>query len=111
MPMGGATVSGMTQEERSKSMNSSAFSCGERSVSAQLAGGAVLVVSFVEVSPATWRSLNTARPQYAGAPPSALAIAFTGVSKEKYIVCPDMPVPSDVIQACDALSVVPTTEL
>ena len=58
---GGAIVSGMTHDERSKSMNSSAFSCGERSRLAHPPGGGEL--SLVDGSPATCRSLKTARPQ------------------------------------------------
>ena len=58
---GGAIVSGMTHEDRSKSMNSSAFSWGDRLVASQPPGGGAW--SLVDGSPATWRSLKTARPQ------------------------------------------------
>src|SRR5262249_3380606 len=81
---GGWTVSGMTQDERSKSMNSSAFACGDRSAVMQPPGGGEL--SVVAGSPPTCRSLKTARPQYWGGPPSGRGGAFTGVSNEKYIV-------------------------
>jgi len=77
---GGATVSGMTHEDRSNSMNSSAFSCGDSGPVSQPPGGGEL--SLVDGSPATCKSLNTARPQYW---PGVGGV--TGVSKEKYIVC------------------------
>ena len=92
-------------------MNSSAFSCGEgSSVPQPLEGG---LLSFVLGSPATWRSLKTARPQYCGAPPSGSGFGFTGVSNEKYIVEPlfDPDSSSAVIHGCDAVLVGPTFAL
>src|SRR5579859_2176879 len=83
----GAIVSEMTQDERSNSMNSSAFSCGDRSDAAsQPCGGAKPCVPNPRLLPwsltvglaPTCRSLKTARPQTFFDP--------TGVSKEKYKV-------------------------
>src|ERR1700683_742734 len=100
----------MTHDERSKSINSRAFSCGDRSVLSQPPGGGE--VSFVVGSPATCRSLNTARPQYAGEVAPAGVGAFTGVSNEKYIVWFELlAAESEVIQGCEGLSAALTTAL
>src|ERR1700722_14283469 len=100
----------MTHAERSKSMNSRAFSCGDRSVSAQPAGGGGL--SLVAGLPATCRSLKTARPQYVGPVLSGGGGALiTGVSNEKYIVAPAIPDPSDVIHGCEGVFAGPTFAL
>ena len=58
---GTGSESSVTHDDRSKSMNSSAFSCGERSFASQPAGGGEK--SWIDGSPPTWRSLKTARPQ------------------------------------------------
>jgi hypothetical protein len=85
----GVDVSGVTHEDRSKSMNSSTFSCGERfpgAGSQVVALGIVLpsVESFAAAP--TCKPLKTTRPQYGGEPPSGGATAPTGASNEKYAV-------------------------
>src|SRR5580658_10043386 len=83
--VGGVSESGMTQAERSNSMNSSAFSWGERGPSSHPAGG--VIESSVIGLPPTCRSLYTTRPQYVG-PVSFVVevVGLIGVSNEKYIV-------------------------
>src|SRR5580704_12374055 len=100
----------MTHDERSKSMNSRAFSCGERSVLSQPPGGGD--VSLVAGLPPTCKSLKTARPQYAGAVAPAGVGAFTGVSNEKYIVWFGVPaLGSEVIHGCEGVFPALTTAL
>src|SRR5688572_5919776 len=70
----GGSESGCTQEERSNSMNSSAFSCGDRSVVTQPVGQGRPPMSPAE----TWMSVNTVRPH------SMPTGAATGVLKVKY---------------------------
>src|SRR5579863_2329513 len=93
----------MTHEDRSNSMNSSAFSCGDRGPVAHPPGGGGL--SCVDGSPATCRSLKTARPHTAVEP--------TGVSNEKYSVGkpPDPAAGSAVIHGCEAVLAGPTDAL
>src|SRR5271155_3291470 len=106
----------MTHDERSKSMNSRAFSCGERSPLSQPPGGGeppmLFSVSVFSGLPETCRSLKTARPQYAGDVAPAGVGAFTGVSNEKYIVWFGWPdAVSDVIHGCEGLSAALTIAL
>ena len=82
----GFDLSGVTHDDRSKSMNSSTFSCGESCPGERLHA----VAEGIEAPPVeslaaapTWSPLKTTRPQYGGAPPSGGATAFTGVLNEK----------------------------
>src|SRR5262249_13881458 len=82
----GTTSSGMTQDDRSNSINSSAFSCGDSSTLLQLIGTGIMGLSF-EAAP-TWRALNTTRPHKT---PSGARAAAVGVLNEKYWVAPMEP--------------------
>ena len=75
--MPGGLSSGITQEDRSKSMNSSAFSCGVSSVVTQPLGNGCLPESD-GVPADTCRSLITTRPHCCSGATS------TGVLNEKY---------------------------
>src|SRR5580704_13515620 len=97
-----STLSGTTHDDRSKSMYSSTFSCGDRGciASQPVGGGAAatcpvlhptippgFATPVVQLTPSyeappTCSPLKTARPQYCP-PPSLSVVAFTGVSKEK----------------------------
>jgi hypothetical protein len=59
----GRFESEVTHEERSKSMNSSAFSCAESFTFEHPAGTFLLNVSAGLTALPTWRSLKTTRPQ------------------------------------------------
>src|SRR6516162_265023 len=84
--MVGGTGSGWTQDERSKSMNSSAFSCGDKSpVVTQPPGNGVpgRDVSWVplELADTTWRSVNTVRPHWLA---GIVAASSAGVFRVMY---------------------------
>src|SRR4051812_49175611 len=55
----GGAVSGCTHDARSKSMNSSTFSCGVRGLSLHSAGKTTF---WVVAASLTWKSLNSTRP-------------------------------------------------
>src|SRR5215471_13749851 len=66
------------QEDTSKSMNTSAFSCGVSGATLHEAGK---LGAPVRASAVTWKSLKTRRPHWSPAPPSGCAAGLTGVLK------------------------------
>src|SRR5512132_2119855 len=76
----GAVSSRCTHEERSKIMNTSAFSCAEKPPSRmQVWGKVMLLLRMAEV--ATWKSLKTTRPHWTPASPSGSGGGFSGMLK------------------------------
>src|SRR3954469_9938636 len=66
----GAVLSFCTQDDTSKSMNTSAFSCGVIAPPAQSCGNTWLAPVPISAVAVTWKSLNTTRPHCVPASPS-----------------------------------------
>jgi hypothetical protein len=70
----GVHEGGLTQDVRSKSMNSRSFSCGVIGPAVHSAGN-ILPFALLFDASSTWKSLKTTRPQVPAVPP-----AVNGVS-------------------------------